>query len=125
LSDEVSHFRDPGSDVVVTADEVQGIVLFRLRGEIDSSNASDVLTQLEGAPQGRNVILDLGELSFIDSSGVRMLLMLLAHVTQHGGKLRLAVPPESRLRHVFSVLELEAAIPIDAAVSEGVGALKG
>jgi anti-sigma B factor antagonist len=50
--------------------------LIRIRGEVDMSNVVTVESDLSGALAGRptQVVFDLSELSFIDSSGIAVLL---------------------------------------------------
>ena len=75
----------------------------RLVGELD-------LAQYERADQALaplfhvqgDVFLDLGELTFIDSSGIRLLIRLHAAVADHGGRVVLRDPEP----HVVRVIEI-------------------
>jgi anti-sigma B factor antagonist len=49
---------------------------FALEGELDMASAGDVLAALQDAPADGDLVLDLSGLSFMDSSGLRMVLQL-------------------------------------------------
>jgi anti-sigma B factor antagonist len=75
-----------------------------VRGEVDLATASDlesfVRSALGEAPDG--VVLDLAELTFIDSSGLRVLVALAKEAESRGTSLALHNLP----RHAQRVLEL-------------------
>jgi anti-anti-sigma factor len=75
-----------------------------VRGEVDLATAPDleavVRTALEHAPDG--VVLDLAQLTFIDSSGLRALVALAKDADSRGTSLALRNLP----RHAQRVLEL-------------------
>ena len=83
----------------------------RLIGEIDLSNASDLTRLLRcerDALPGRDVALDLGELRFIDSSGMRVLLGAARELHAEGRSLVMRdVPPG--IRRIFGVMGLDKA----------------
>jgi len=63
--------------VIVEPVDDQGWARLRVRGELDLSTAADLLDALnESAPQAPVVTVDLGEVTFIDSAGLRALLSL-------------------------------------------------
>jgi anti-sigma B factor antagonist len=55
-------------DVTVTDDG------FRLAGEIDAASSVALAAQLDRLPVGPRVVLDLAAVTFIDSSGLRVLI---------------------------------------------------
>jgi anti-sigma B factor antagonist len=59
-----------------------------LRGELDISTADDLQRRLESANSGR-VVLDFRELEFIDSSGVRVLVLAARRFNEAGRELAL------------------------------------
>jgi anti-anti-sigma factor len=67
---------------------------FRLAGELDMATAS-LLTDALSAPAAEDgdLVLDLDELAFIDSSGIRSLLMVAEELGTHG-RLILVGPSE-------------------------------
>jgi anti-sigma B factor antagonist len=87
----------------------QGVGLVALSGSLDASNAETFRTQtgawLEAAPLLKQVVVDLGEVTFMDSAGMGTLIGLRKQVAARDGHLRLA-----RLRpNVKLVLEITRA----------------
>jgi anti-anti-sigma factor len=75
-------------------EELGGVVLIRCQGRIVVGDEIRALQrEVEEAPlpllQGRKVVLDLAEVSFIDSAGVGTLVRLLGVLRAHGGDLKL------------------------------------
>lgn len=72
----------------------------RLIGELDASNAEEFLdTLLPQVQGGGDLVLDLAELSFVDSMGLRSLLRL-ARVLENTGKLLLDNPQRAVARTI-------------------------
>ncbi|MPY92389.1 MAG: anti-sigma factor antagonist [Acidimicrobiia bacterium] len=109
LSIELIRPRD-GKDVVLV-----------LVGELDPLSGPSLLARVdeavEGAPEGR-VVLDLADLAFIDSSGLRALVDVHSNLKRQGTRLVLRRPsrPALRLLQITSldvVFDLEGPFPID------------
>jgi anti-sigma B factor antagonist len=84
---------------------LDGRVVYRLRGELDSGAATafrDRIAHLVSSSSGSGVVLDLSELTFIDSAGMRSLLQL-HEQAQAGGCTLVLLRPQ---RQVSSVLDL-------------------
>jgi anti-anti-sigma factor len=77
----------------------EGKPVYRLEGQIDMSAAEALLvrtTELAAATEG-DLVLDLEKVSFIDSAGMRALLIVRENLTATGRALRLGnVAPEVR-----------------------------
>jgi anti-anti-sigma factor len=106
---------DLASFAAVRADE---IVVGSLSGEIDLSNAKELESQIENAVPNtaRGMVLDLSELRYLDSSGIRLLLSLAGRLRWRGQELILAAPPASRCRHVLSLAGIESTVLLEATV---------
>jgi anti-anti-sigma factor len=106
---------DLASFAVVKADE---IVVGSLSGEIDLSNARELESQIENAVPNTalGMVLDLSELRYLDSSGIRLLLSLAGRLRWRGQELVLAAPPESRCRRVLSLAGIESTVLLEATV---------
>ncbi len=78
-----------------------GTCLIRLSGEIDFANADQLadwlFKQIDGTPCER-VHLDMREVSLLDSSGIRALVLSYRHAATRGAKLRLVNPQPGVLR---------------------------
>lgn len=83
-----------------------------LRGEFDLAAVSLVEDVLERAYEGevRVLDIDLAPLTFLDSSGLRVLLGALDRANSHGVELRLHRGVAS-VQRVFAITGLETALP--------------
>jgi anti-anti-sigma factor len=83
-----------------------------LVGEIDIATAAHVEQELlrAEATDATSIVLDLSELSFIDSSGIRMLVMADARSRADSCRLTLRRPPDSVLR-VLRLAGVEDRLP--------------
>jgi stage II sporulation protein AA (anti-sigma F factor antagonist) len=92
-----------------------GRVVYRLQGDLDMAVADavrDRVGELVGSAGGGRVILDLSELRFIDSRGVRALLQLQQQAEAEGATLIL-FRPNPHVRKVLDLLELGAVFSIE------------
>lgn len=78
--------------------------LIRPRGEIDIHTCGRLEKALTGG--ATDVVLDLGEVSFIDSSGLRALLLGHESIVASGGRLEV-VNPSAVVRRLLQVTGLE------------------
>ncbi len=93
-------------------------VVVRVSGEMDMDRAqvfrADLAAAIERAASGREVVIDLTDLSFCDSSGLNVLLGARLDAQQAGHLLRLAGPSSqmTRLLEVTGVTELFPIVPV-------------
>jgi anti-sigma B factor antagonist len=109
--------------VEFNAPECDGQVVLALRGELDVADAASVVTALTGiAARDRQIIVDLEDLEFIDSSGLAALVRARKHARHAGGDLLLAAPQQQVLR-VLVLTRLLDAFPVHACVEEALGSV--
>ncbi len=79
-------------------------VLVQLFGELDVAAVSDLQAELDRIQAGgcREVVVDLSELDFMDSTGLHLLLRLDATCTREGIRLQL-VPGPAAVQRLFEV----------------------
>jgi anti-anti-sigma factor len=111
------------ADLNITVDRPRDdVLLLSLLGELDLTNASTLERELEAAVNdGRLVVVDVGGLLFIDSTGVRTLLRASMEAEQRGIRFALA-SPTAATRKVLRVSGLDSRFEIygdvDAALAE-------
>lgn len=76
-----------------------------LAGELDLTNAAQLDEALAGTTAAA-VYLDLTRLTFIDSAGMRAIDRARAGLVEHGRRLLLVAPPDSRAAWTFRVAGL-------------------
>ena len=75
-----------------------------LEGELDVANAADAQKRMLSLDlrRGAQLVLDLSELTFMDSTGIRVILQAEQYARMHGAELVIVRPPDDVMR----VLEL-------------------
>lgn len=68
------------------------VQVFELSGRLDAVNTQHAVSQVNAAlaAGARHILLDLGAVTFMSSSGLRALLLVRKELLNHGGQLRLA-----------------------------------
>ena len=82
---------------------------FRLEGELDVAETDIFLAGVGDVAGGGDIVLDLEGLAFIDSSGVRALLLLADRLDDDGVLILRNTGPA--VQRVFDLVELEATRP--------------
>ena len=104
------------------------VFVVRVTGEVDMSHEEELRGELRTAVAAdtRGIVVDLTECEFIDSSGVRAL--LLSREAQHSedGAERLAVAASSeQILRILSVMGVDRVIPIRPTIEEAAAAISG
>ncbi|HEV7845170.1 MAG TPA: STAS domain-containing protein [Thermoleophilaceae bacterium] len=98
------------------------VVVARLSGEIDMSNANEVGDELSSAVPNTalGLVLDLTALTYLDSSGVHLVFDLAERLRTRQQQLRVVVPAGAPIRRVLRIVELDDSVPVLASVDEAV-----
>ena len=99
-----------------TADRADDVIVGALSGEVDLSNAAELVRAItEAVPNSaRGLVLDLSALSYIDSSGVRLVLSLAGSLRWRGQELVIAAPEGSSCRRVLTLAGIEGSVALEA-----------
>jgi anti-sigma B factor antagonist len=93
----------------VTTEARDGITLVVLSGELDIYTVSTFRTDLETVdPATSSLVLDLSDVTLLDSSGLGALVSLLNRARAGDGQLGL-ICPQRRIRRVFEITGLRKA----------------
>jgi anti-anti-sigma factor len=102
------------------------VVIARLSGEVDLANTPSVSAALlEAVPNdSAGVVIDLADVRYIDSVGIRMLFTLVRslHASRQG--MAIAVPPESPVRNLLKITHLDEATELRNTLDEAIVALR-
>ena len=98
-------------------------VLLRIRGRLDAKTAPFLLQRATsyGDP-GRNLVLNLSEITFLGSSGVGVLLAIVQGFNDQSGSVRL-VAPSAAVTSVVKLLNLDRFLSIDATEDAALAAI--
>ena len=107
----------------MNAEEVRGIRVARLEGEVDKLAVERARTQLDPLAAAGKLVIDLDRVSFIDSAGLHALFGLGRVATAAGGGLALSVPPSCAVARVVEIVRLADAMPVRESVEDAAAAL--
>jgi anti-sigma B factor antagonist len=98
-----------------------GIGIVKLRGEHDLSGKPALAKALDGASRQTNVLVDLSECSFIDSTIIGVLVLASKTLTDGGGRCEFIIPPEASIVHrVAHIAGLDQILVIHETHSAGI-----
>ena len=97
------------------------IARVKLRGRLDTPGVDRVEAKFTSAvvPEGRNTVVDLSEVGFIASMGLRMFIGLAKALKRNNAKLVLFAP-QSQVNEVFNTVVLREIVPIVVDEAEAV-----
>ncbi|MBA2506714.1 MAG: STAS domain-containing protein [Thermoleophilaceae bacterium] len=97
----------------LTSEELEGgKVVVAFRGELDIAHVDSAEQQLIRLEQGSNdVVLDLRELQFLDSMGLRLILRADSRARDEGRALRIVEGPE-QVQRVFRLTRMDERLEI-------------
>jgi len=106
-------------DVVVGVEERGEVTVVRASGDLDVATAPRLREQVVRLiAGGRNqIVLDLDDVDFVDSTGLGVIVGLLKRARTLGGDLRL-VSTRPGLRRILELTALDQALPLAASVEE-------
>lgn len=90
--------------------ETRGLVVVaRVRGDIDMSNAGQLRDELNAATRNEalGLVLDLSEVGYLDSTGIHLIHRLRNGLHTHGQQLRLVIPADSPVNATLRLAGLE------------------
>lgn len=94
------------------------VVVARVRGEVDLSNAASVKEQLLGSvPNTASVlVLDLSDTEYLDSSGLHLIFELVQRLGHRGQRIELVVPDDSVINRLLVLTEMNRVVPMSNSV---------
>ena len=102
--------------------------MVRIVGELDISHEDEVRSALRSAvdADGDGIIVDLTECEFIDSSGVRALLLGYEAQREDGSDDLLAVAADGeQILRILSVMGVDKVIPVHPSVDKAIAGIQG
>ena len=101
------------------------IVIFDINGEIDLYNAPEIKEKIKEEMNKNkvNIIINLDKVSYIDSSGIGVLISSLSNLKKVGGALKL-INVYASVRKVFELTKLTSFFDIYDSESDALSAFK-
>ncbi len=113
-------------DLALITSEHEGVAVLSLAGEVDLATVPrlrDRLVQVTGDHPGQAVVVDLGGVLFLDSTGLGVLVGGQRRARTHGGELHLVITAE-RFVELFRLTRLDVVFPIHATLSDALGVIR-
>jgi anti-anti-sigma factor len=110
--------------LAIQAEQADGVLIARLDGRIDGQNAQDFQRALEGllADKEVNLLLDLGQVSFLSSAGLGVLLSIARQLHKRAGKIAVCSLSDS-IRGVFLISGFHKIFPTHADQRDAIAAI--
>jgi len=108
----------------ISQKEENGIVSIAIKGRMDADSSPDaekVVKEALGAEANR-LLFDLGELEYLSSAGLRVLLSAAKEMRRRDGKIVLCALNEF-VKEIFEVSGFQSLIPITDSVESGIEVL--
>jgi anti-anti-sigma factor len=100
----------------ITLDDRRRVI--QVHGEIDLSNATELEQQIEQAMTGaRSVAVDLRNVEFMDSQGVRLVYRLSQRLGSNGIELTFVAPASSIAGQVLKLTAVSELVPVRESLS--------
>ncbi|NUP68384.1 MAG: STAS domain-containing protein [Nonomuraea sp.] len=98
-----------------------GVTVISVAGEVDATNARqlDAYLRQSGHLPGEHVVIDLSEVRFLSSAGLRVLLNTHAFARQHGGCLHLGAPHPVLVR-ILETTQAQSVLRVHVTVEQAV-----
>lgn len=106
--------------IAVTVSTHDGIPVAQVRGELDLSNVAQVRTAIASAVTNTMpaLVVDLSDLTYMDSRGVHLLFELTERLVQTQQQLVIVVPAASPIRRLIAITHLDQVAAIEATVAD-------
>ena len=105
---------------------VEGVLNLALIGRLDTPGVDHVETQLTAhlVPRAARAIVDLSQVTFIGSGGIRMFISIARALDRRGGKLVL-YGAQPLVAQVFDTTSLNTVVPVRADAATAAGTARG
>lgn len=116
------------SQLAHLAFEEQGrVVVARLAGEVDLSNAADLQrSMLDAVPNtAEGMVIDLSVVNYLDSSGIRMLGEIGERLRWREQRFAVVAPAGSRVRGVLTIAGAQGVVPFEDTLDAALDRVRG
>jgi anti-anti-sigma factor len=110
----------------VTFETLEGLVVARLEGEVDMSNATELGAAITASipSDARGLVLDLGAVGYVDSAGIQVLFELRERLTRRGQEIRLALATDSPVAMALEYAGVRSTLGVAATVQGAIEDLR-
>ena len=107
----------------INVEEKNGISICRMTGDIDINTSPDIKKSFDEITKEKKdkVVINLRDVSYVDSSGLATLVEILKNLRAYGGKLKLT-NLSAKVKGLFEITKLDKLFDIVAEEDEAIGA---
>jgi anti-sigma B factor antagonist len=111
----------------VQFETIDDVVVARLQGEIDMSNADDLGAAITArvSSDAAGLVLDLGAVDYLDSAGIQIMFELRERLTRRGQEIRLVVGPEAQIATALRYADVPRTLGAADTVQDAIADLTG
>jgi anti-sigma B factor antagonist len=104
---------------------VDGVQIVGANGELDLAAAAELCARVDSARASgcRRILLDLTELEFCDSSGLRALIGAADEVRASAGRVVVVPPAAGAVARLFALTGADELLPVRSSLADGLAAL--
>lgn len=88
--------------MIITEKTINNFEILSIKGILNASSAPQLRNHIEQSPENQSLVIDLGQVDFLDSSGLGVLVRIARKKKNSGALLRLANLNE-RIKTVFEL----------------------
>jgi anti-anti-sigma factor len=106
---------------------VDNVVVARLEGEVDMSNADDLGAAITArvSSDALALVLDLAAVDYLDSAGIHVLFDLRERLTRRGHQIRLVIGPDSPIATALEYAGVQRTLGAAPTIGEAIAGLDG
>lgn len=110
---------DESRPLTLSVDQHAGVYVLEAAGDLDMSTAPQLVSEVAELGSGGDVcvVVDVSQLTFIDSSGLNAIVVCGRELDARGGRL-IVTAPSSHIARVFDVVALGKSVEVAATLDE-------
>jgi anti-sigma B factor antagonist len=111
----------------ITFETLEGVVVARVEGEVDMSNAADLGAAITASvpSDARGLVLDLGAVGYVDSAGIHVFYDLRERLMRRGQEIRVALGADSPIATALEYAGVQRTLGAAATVRDAIADLEG
>ena len=111
----------------VEVEQQGGISVARLRGEIDTSNVSEIGEALVAAAvddRSQGMVVDLSRVAYLNSATVKLLFDLAEQMHKRHQQMRLVMTETAPMRKLILLLKFDLVVPLDKTIDDALAQIR-
>jgi anti-anti-sigma factor len=111
----------------VDVEQQDDIFVARLRGEIDTSNVSEIGEVLSAAAVGdgsQGMVVDLSGVAYLNSATVKLLFDLAEEMHKRHQRMRLVMTEAAPMRKLILLLKFDLVVPLDKSIDDALAHIR-